>query len=90
MIHFNRMFYYKPSIFNYPHFRKPPHEALGNQRPSHCHCPNFLQLSRVLGATTPSMALGDLRTFGDQKNFKNRASQMLHVTQAHFQTEQIP
>jgi hypothetical protein len=36
------------------------------------------------------MALGDLRTFGDQKNLKNRASQMLHVTQAHFQTEQIP
>ena len=32
----------------------------------------------------------DLITFGDQKNLKNRASQMLHVTQAHFQTEQIP
>ena len=28
IIHFNRMFPYKPSIFGYPHFRKPPYVAV--------------------------------------------------------------
>ena len=41
-------------------------------------------------SSSPRECWLDLITFGDQKNLKNPASQMLHVTQAHFQTEQIP
>lgn len=108
MIHFNifnRMFYYKPSIFNYPHFREtstwsivfwliPIYFFLWASTAQPLPLPQLPPaLPQSAGCHHPLHGTAgwlDLITFGDQKNLKNRAFQMLHVTQAHFQMEQIP
>ena len=43
IIHFNRVFHYKPSILGYPYLRKHPYTSQGKQTPqTHCKSYGFL------------------------------------------------